>query len=367
MLNRLDVYTPFYGILIIRGYDMLEKIKINVTAHTATIINKDIESFEFYKSDGRTFNKNSFITKLIVNYHNTFKEKELAMFEQLKKTISSAVTTSASTTESLAYELISQFYKNNISPNKEKLNHSISIKPTKETAPIIEYIEQYMLSGSTLSEYFRKMFYSYSSLPQDEREKIIFNKQYSALKEAIKSNRSVFITFNNNEGRNCEVMPYAIACAKEELHCYLVGSAKAPMTFRLSRIATVTPLNNSVEFSPYELKIFDKLLTYRVQFNYFNNDFRPVAVQLTERGEKLYKKILIHRPVATKIEGNVYYFECSHFQIIHYFIRFGKDALVLYPDSVIDSIVRFHREATRRYYSAKSNANTSKPKNYTPR
>lgn len=334
---------------------MLEKIKINVTAHTATIIDKDIESFEFYKADGRSFNKNSFITKLIVNYHNTFKEKELAMFEQLKKTISSAVTTSESTVNTLTYDIISQFYKSKISPNKEKLNHSISIKPTKETAPIIEYIEQYMLSGSTLSEYFRKMFYSYASLPQDEREKIIFKPQYTALKEAIKSKRSVYITFNNAESRNCEVMPYAITCAKEELHCYLIGSARLPMTFRLSRIATVTLLNTSKDFSPYELKVFAKMLTYGAQFNYFDDDFEPVKVELTERGEKLYKKILIHRPVATKVEGNIYHFECSHFQIVHYFVRFGKEALVLSPDSVINSIIRFHREAARRYYRAKPN------------
>lgn len=334
---------------------MLEKIKINVTAHTATIIDKDIESFEFYKADGRSFNKNSFITKLIVNYHNTFKEKELAMFEQLKKTISSAVTTSESTVNTLTYDIISQFYKSKILPNKEKLNHSISIKPTKETAPIIEYIEQYMLSGSTLSEYFRKMFYSYASLPQDEREKIIFKPQYTALKEAIKSKRSVYITFNNAESRNCEVMPYAITCAKEELHCYLIGSARLPMTFRLSRIATVTLLNTSKDFSPYELKVFAKMLTYGAQFNYFDDDFEPVKVELTERGEKLYKKILIHRPVATKVEGNIYHFECSHFQIVHYFVRFGKEALVLSPDSVINSIIRFHREAARRYYRAKPN------------
>lgn len=334
---------------------MLEKIKINVTAHTATIIDKDIESFEFYKADGRSFNKNSFITKLIVNYHNTFKEKELAMFEQLKKTISSAVTASESTVDTLTYDIISQFYKSNISPNKEKLNHSISIKPTKETAPIIEYIEQYMLSGSTLSEYFRKMFYSYASLPQDEREKIIFKPQYTALKEAIKSKRLVYITFNNDESRNCEVMPYAITCAKEELHCYLIGSARLPMTFRLSRIATVTLLNSSKDFSPYELKVFAKMLTYGAQFNYFDDDFEPVKVELTERGEKLYKKILIHRPVATKVEGNIYHFECSHFQIVHYFVRFGKEALVLSPDSVINSIIRFHREAARRYYRAKPN------------
>lgn len=334
---------------------MLEKIKINVTAHTATIIDKDIESFEFYKADGRSFNKNSFITKLIVNYHNTFKEKELAMFEQLKKTISSAVTASESTVDTLTYDIISQFYKSNISPNKEKLNHSISIKPTKETAPIIEYIEQYMLLGSTLSEYFRKMFYSYASLPQDEREKIIFKPQYTALKEAINAKRSVYITFNNTESRNCEVMPYAITCAKEELHCYLIGSARLPMTFRLSRIATVTLLNTSKDFSPYELKVFAKMLTYGAQFNYFDDDFEPVKVELTERGEKLYKKILIHRPVATKVEGNIYHFECSHFQIVHYFVRFGKEALVLSPDSVINSIIRFHREAARRYYRAKPN------------
>ena len=51
---------------------MLDKIKINVTAHTAAILQKDAEAFEFFKKDGRTLNKNALLTRLIVNFDESF-------------------------------------------------------------------------------------------------------------------------------------------------------------------------------------------------------------------------------------------------------------------------------------------------------
>ena len=89
-LRKINLqYPPFYGTIFQSKKEeaifMLDKIKINVTAHTAAILQKDAEAFEFFKKDGRTLNKNALLTRLIVNYDETFRAKEHELFSYLKK------------------------------------------------------------------------------------------------------------------------------------------------------------------------------------------------------------------------------------------------------------------------------------------
>lgn len=62
-----------------------------------------------------------------------------------------------------------------------------------------------------------------------------------------------------------------------------------------------------------------------------------------------FKRIYVHRPVPVKIEENRYYFECSYAQIIQYFVRFGSDAKILSPDSVVYEVYNFHSRAALQY------------------
>ena len=43
----------------------------------------------------------------------------------------------------------------------------------------------------------------------------------------------------------------------------------------------------------------------------------------TEKGKVLFERIYLYRPVPTKIEGDVYTFECSANQALYYFERFS--------------------------------------------
>lgn len=334
---------------------MDEKIKINVTTHTADILLKDTESFEFYKNDGRTLNKNAFITQLIVNYHDSFLEKENAQFDYLKKTINASAHINKSDLNRLCYEIVGRFNKEIAAPNKEKFDKTISVKPTKESQPIIDYVEEYMLAGCSLSEYFRNMFSFYVSLPQDEREKIIFKPQYDAVIRAVKQRKKIFFTIKNSPLKRHEAAPFAIACSKEEMHCYLLaGVDNSCMTFRLSRIASVVVLNEDAVFTDKQKELFQKMLAYGPQFSY-GRDEGEIKVQLTARGVEKFKKLYVHRPVPVKIDNNDYYFCCSYNQIMQYFVRFGKDADVVYPQKVRDNLLYFHKDALRRYERKKFN------------
>lgn len=328
---------------------MTEKVKINVTKETSDILIKDAESFEFYKKDGRTLNKNALYTRIIVNYHETFRAKEEELFSYLKKTLSKCKA-SRQDTEELCYEVAAHINKLNAAKSREKFDCALSVKPTKESEPVITYTEKYLLKGATLSEYFRNMFSSYASLPQDEREKIVFMPQYDTIMQAIKRKKKIFVTTSSLNGqKELELCPYALSDSKEELHVYLLSCNKGIcMPMRLSRIESVTILTENAVFTLQQKETFEKMLTYGPQFPYGKNE-GEVKIQLSRRGIVLFQKMYVHRPVPARISNNEYYFQCSHTQIIQYFVRFGKDAYVVYPQSVRDSIRSFYAEAVTRY------------------
>lgn len=326
----------------------MEKLKIYVTARIAEILEKDAEGFEFFKKDGRTLNKNALLTKLIVNYHGKFTQDQEELLTFLRRRIGAELQNSEARLNALCFDLCERLNERNAAQSGEKFNVLISLKPTKESEPILEYIEQYCLSGRTLSEYFRSMFASYASLPQDEREKIIFKPQYDAIAKAIADKKAVFLTMNNGRESKLEVAPYALSRSKEELHLYLIAAQKSCLTIRLSRILSVRQLPTDAVFTERQKEIAEKMIKYGAQFTFRPNE-QEVVVELTAKGMEKYKKIYVHRPIPVKVEGNRFYFECSYVQIIQYFIRFGYDAKIVAPQTVRDEICWFHRNALRQY------------------
>ncbi|MCD8372837.1 MAG: WYL domain-containing protein [Clostridia bacterium] len=332
---------------------MTDKIKINVTSRTASIIEKDAEAFEFFKADGISINKNAFLTQLIINYSQTFKDREDELFAYLKRTIGETSAISENKLDNLCYAIAGSINKREAAPNKEKFDCTINLKPTRQSESVINYIDEYLLAGSTLSEYFRNMFSSYAALPQDEREKIIFAKEFALLERAIEDGKKVFVTTKNMNRTRQELSPYLVTNSKEELHCYLLAkSAKRCITVRLSRITSVTILSERTEFDENDLNIFGKMVKYGPQFMY-GIDEGETKVELTDAGVTMFRKIYIHRPIPDRTEGNVYYFNCSYNQLTQYFERFGKEAYVEYPKRVHTEIMKFHRTAytTYRYKS----------------
>ncbi len=328
---------------------MTEKIKINVTKETADILIKDAESFEFYKKDGRTLNKNALYTRIIVNYHDSYRAKEAELFEYLKKKLSKSKA-SGQDAEALCYEIAAHINKLNAARSREKFDCALSVKPTKESEPVIAYTEEYLLKGATLSEYFRNMFSSYASLPQDEREKIVFMPQYDAIMQAVGQKKKIFVTTTSLSGnKKHELSPFALTDSKEELHVYLLSCNNGVcLPMRLSRIESVAVLSENAVFTDEQKATFAKMLAYGPQFRYGKNE-GEVRIQLSHRGTELFKKMYVHRPVPVRIVNNDYYFECSHNQIIQYFVRFGKEAYVVYPQSVRDSVRNFYADAIDRY------------------
>lgn len=325
---------------------MNEKIKIYVTARIAEILEKDAESFEFFKSDGRTVNKNALLTKIILNYHKEFDARQRALLEYLRSKIGSTVSVSTPKLEALCTELSGKLSERAASDGG-KFDRLISFKPTRETESLIAYIERYMLCGRSLSEYFRNLFSSYAEMSQDKREEVVFKPQFDAIMKSVEEGKRVFITMKSK--RVIETAVYSVARSKEEMHCYvLTTTSKSCAPVRLSRILSVTQIAEKAEFSDDQLKIFNKMLTYGPQFFYAANE-EPVEVLLSDNGMAMFRQFYVHRPMPEKIEGNIITFHCSHDQVLQYFRRFGRQAKILSPKSVKERMYHFHRSAANSY------------------
>ena len=73
------------------------------------------------------------------------------------------------------------------------------------------------------------------------------------------------------------------------------------------------------------------------------------VVRLNKYGVKKFKAITKNRPLVSKIEGDLYYFDWPELQLEEYFKRFGRDAIVIKPTSLKEKIKKFYYYGLREY------------------
>ena len=320
-----------------------EKIKIYVTKRVAQILEKDADIFDFVKKDGITPNKNALLTTLIVNFFDDFRQKQKELNNAVVEVLRDNTALSDEKVASLSAMIAGRVNKNLATDSVEKFDTLVSLKPTKESQPVIDYIEEYLLDNCSLSEYFRNMFVAYTAMPQDMRERIIFKENYEILSEAINKGKCVFLTTKAGNDNKIELMPYKFARSKEEIHIYLMYKLRNfCQSIKLSRIASVMVIDKPVSFDEKELQTFKRMLAYGPQF-YYGFSEQEVKVRLTPQGQQLFRKIYVHRPIPKAVEGDIYTFDCSYSQLIQYFVRFSDNVEILSPDGVRDSVLDFHK------------------------
>ena len=320
---------------------MLEKIKTYTTKRVSEILAKDAENFGFLKSDGITPNKNALLSALLVNYFDIYNQNKLEKQKDIFNILKNNTLLSDNSAKQLTPLIIDSLNKEPFEDKTEKYDQLVSLKPTKQTNSILEYINNYMLQNESLSKYLRDLFTSYTSLPQDRREIIIFKPVYDCLMQAIAENKKVFITPKKNRGY--EISPYTIALTKEEMHLYLLGyTPSSYKTIKLSSIDSVIILEKPSQIDDKAKLMLQKMAKSNPQFVYTPNT-QPVIVEFTDRGLIMFQKIYIHRPMPTKIQGNVFTFDCSYIQAIYYFTKFGKDAKVVSPEYVKSQLLNFYQ------------------------
>ena len=324
---------------------MLDKIKITIPKNTYDILVKDCENFNFYKNEN-TLNKNLFLNTLIVNYYEKFTANEDSLKDELLKIINDKLNKNQN---ELLDQILNVIRKNE---NIQDLNKTeiINLKPTKLSEKEILFIENNLIKNNSISSFYRNLFNSYAHTPQNYRELIIFKENYELLLESIEKERKVSITLKNGDTIK-DASIYKIDHAKEELFNYVLlgNSDNKPHTIRLSKIKYVSLLNTKRQIPDELITIFERQIKYGVQYPFYSAHEGEIIVKLTTKGKELFKKIYLYRPVPNKIEENLYYFNCSYNQILHYFKRFGYDALIISPAELTEKMHNYHYFAYEKY------------------
>lgn len=324
---------------------MEEKIKISIPKSTYDILLKDCEAFKFFKANG-SLNKNQFINTLIMNYYEHFSSDEEMLHDEIKKALKNA----SCLNDDLFDDIIKIIAKRENAHIIDSTTVSLHFKPTKMSFKAFNYIENVLIKNEAISSYYRRLFNSYVNHPLNQRELIIFKDNVELINKAISKKVKTCITLSSGVINN-DMSIYKLASSKDELYNYLLLSDKKgnPFTIRLANILDCSLLSTASFIPDNIIEIFDRQIKYGAQYQIMKNETEEIAVRLTTKGMELFKKIYLYRPVVDHIIDDIYYFKCSYNQIIHYFKRFGNEALIISPKNLGTTMRNYYHYAAKAY------------------
>lgn len=324
---------------------MYEKIKISVPERISDLLRRDALDFRICKPDGDP-NLNALLNLLVINYYEDFAADE----EELRESVRAAL---SSVPEKYADGALDRVLKAVAAREKSKEEDgrtvALALKPTRASERAVVYIENALLRNESLSSFYRRMFVSYARKTKNEREKIIHKEAFSALSRAMKKEEQVCISLDNGQVYGGASV-YAVAAAKDELYNYaLIYSDRKSRTVRLSKIRTVSSLTARSEIPAENRERFDRQIKCGAQYPIYNTDDEPITVRLTDKGVGMFEKIYLYRPTPVSVDGKLYTFNCSANQALHYFTRFGEEALILSPRKLGIFMRNYYHYALKAY------------------
>lgn len=318
-----------------------EKIKITIPESTYKILISDCSDFNILHKD-KTINFNLFLNLLINNYYKEFSNADIKLNDDLAKVI-------GSDDLNLIRKIIKTFNDNKSVDKKKEKSKVIAFKPTKLTDVAVTYITNHLIKGESSSSYYRRLLINYTNRVKNEREKIIFKENYNLLIKSITKHLQVCVTTKNNKIYK-SISVYDIGTSKEEFYNYiLINENNKPLVLRLANIENVVILNTKTEFNDELINIYQKQIKYGIQYPITKFETLPIKIKITPKGKKLYDKIYLYRPEYDSIDGDIYTFLGPYKQIEQYFERFGKEAIVLEPESIRNKMKSFYYQANKEY------------------
>lgn len=326
---------------------MTEKYKIYLSDDTRSRLINDAELFEFTKKD-ESVNLNAFLKALIVNYFDQYRHDSEKLMTNIMQDLTSITSISDKDAVRLADKIVSTYIKNDQFQSKQ--TSAVTLTVSGSSYDIIKIIENNMLKDTSLSQYLKDMFNSYLSIPRSEREAIIFKDSYEDISRALKEHKILSFTNTTSGDEHAYLVePYVIAPSKEEQCNYLLcmdRNSRRPRTFRISRLRSVFVTADSFPINPETQK---ELQEKAIRSPHSVSLTVQAVVRLNKYGVRKFKAITKNRPIVSKIEGDLYYFDWPELQLEEYFKRFGRDAIVIEPESLKEKIKKFYYYGLREY------------------
>lgn len=204
--------------------------------------------------------------------------------------------------------------------------------------------------------YLKAVLEEFFHMPESEREKVFFLDRFNIINKAIKEKRQLEIM---TAGHVFQVEPFEVIADSDQRYTYLAGISRfkgeditkaCVYPFRISRIDRLYITNSNFNLSKEQRRYIAEEIAKK-GIAYLGNDIENIVIKLSEAGQKMYDQIISQRPVAINIdkESGIYKFNCSQLQIIHYFLKFGADAVILEPEELKYKFQEHYKNALNIY------------------
>ena len=223
--------------------------------------------------------------------------------------------------------------------------------------------------NDSIGAYMKAVLEEYVTLPTAKRESIFFKDVLDVCNMAISQRNKLKLSLQHKISaktselytRKFYVSPYAIVTDKNKLFNYLVGISeeitndgevleKRISSFRISRIEKCAVMHSMSGFlSQQRIDEIQKELQKKSP-QYMSGDVTDIEISFTKKGLEMLERHLYLRPSSyKKLDDSRYVFHCTELQAIHYFFKFGRDALVISPDRLHKKLKRYYKDALDSY------------------
>ncbi len=224
---------------------MTKKYKIYISEKMKKALISDAEIFGFAKKDG-SVNLNGFIKELLVNYYDEYCTNISKRRELILNDFTDLRSLSKKDAGIIADRIIGKYIQSNML--KGGRSTALTITVSAGSLDVIKSIENNFLSEISLSQYINNLMAAYFTIPQKDREIIIFRETFEELRRAIKSKK--VITFSSAKAASIifRIRPYIIAVSKNDGCNYLLCSDDGPGIPRSFKISQIHALYTTKKF-----------------------------------------------------------------------------------------------------------------------
>lgn len=220
---------------------------------------------------------------------------------------------------------------------------------------------------SSIGKYLKALFEEYALKTHLERESIYFHEFLETFRQAKELGKAVKVL--HKQDYLFEYRVYDIMCDQNSTYYYLVGYSSpltdksntdvfgrqvqmhnGPSSMRISNIKSVSMMKSRSGKLTVAQK---KELETRLKTNgpaFITEEPRKILVYLNDSGISSYNYLVANRPDYVKIIDEHYYlFNCTMRHVKYYFISFGSNAKILYPEQLRDDFASSYQDAFSLY------------------
>lgn len=331
------------------------KQHINLSNHAMSTLINDMRVFQIDK-------RSTFINRIISNFRIEARSTLSLSLQEYRNSMKKKLSKVYSSTLDTMLDELTENYKNEIldrySRGQKKNGFKIRLNNDNAIYLFEECEEEPYYNNA--GEYIKALLEEYAQKDFVDREMVYAADYFDTINDAISKGK--ILSLEQTDGIRLKLCPYTIATDPLSMYHYLVGivkrtSSNSPIkegSMYSCRISNMKKGPHCLQEKSFISKKDKDLLDKSIQkkgVQFLNQDIGEIRIRLTDKGIRMYERILHLRPKYEKIEedGHVYTFLCSKRQIEYYFLKFGQDAVIISPEDLKKSFLDSYEKAVNAY------------------